>query len=97
MNHEKLIINNDGDKVRIIVHFFLNHNEPSYSVSLSICKKGKRKFNFLKYGDDYTYRSLSIEGRKEYVMNENLKIVPIEFINQAKMELYQLLKPLTKE
>lgn len=93
MDHEKTIINKSGDKVKIQVNFWLNHRTPVYDVQLYICKKGTRKFKSIDYGDDFSYRALTMEKKREFTMQKYLEIVDIEDINEAKKELHQLLAP----
>lgn len=90
------VINKDGDKININVSFWLNNNKPNYDISVCICKKGKRKFYdpLHELTNDYCFRKLSMPERREFIFNKILEIVPIEFINKAKRETHELLKPL---
>jgi hypothetical protein len=92
MYHEKLVVNENGDKVNIRVHFWLSYDKPSYSIDLFICKKGKRKFFNLSF-DDYSYRALSMEDRTVYRYNKFKEYVTEEQILEAKNELWNLLSP----
>lgn len=97
MYHEKLVENKEGDKIKIRVGFWLSYDKPAYSVDLSICKKGKRKFFYLSF-DDYTYRALSLEDRTDYRYSKFKEYVAEEQILEAKNELWNLLSPsLSKE
>jgi len=93
MQHEKLVVNEIGDKIKIRISFWVDNNRPFYDIVIYVCKKGKRKFYCINYGDDYEYRRLSMPERREFMLQKYIKIVPIEFINQAKKEMYDLLKP----
>ena len=92
MYHEKLVVNENGDKVNIRVNFWLSYDKPSYSIDLFICKKGKRKFFYLSF-DDYSYRALSMEDRAVYKYNKFKEYVTDEQILEAKNELWNLLSP----
>ncbi len=99
MRHEKLVINSNGDKINIRVTFWLSYDKPNYSVDLSICKKGKRKFIDVLFDDyalsfsDYSYRRLSIEERAVYRLNKFKEYVTEEQILEAKNELWNKLSP----
>ncbi len=93
MNHTKLILTKDGNRVNILVTFWLNNNKPIYNISISVCKKGKRKFIYPNHSHDYEYRRLCNFERNEYLLKKYLEVITIEDINEAKLELYNLLKP----
>jgi len=92
MYHEKIVVNENGDKIKIRVNFWLFADRPTYSFDLFICKKGKRKFFNLSF-DDYAYRALSLEDRQTYRMNKFKEYVTDDQIFEAKYELWQLLSP----
>ncbi len=92
MNHEKLVINEKGDKVRINVSFYESNDKAFYNISLAVCANGKRKFIFIHI-DNWEYRSLSMENRRKYEYEHFLKYVTQEQINEAKLELWHKLSP----
>ncbi len=96
MYHDKIIQLENGDKVKINVSFYLNHYTPVYGITLYICKKGKRKFDELKF-ESYDYRSLSMEARKEYRDKKHLEFISAAQILEAKNELWQKLSPSASE
>ena len=93
MNHEKIITKENGDKVKINVSVYLNYNTAVYKLSLSLLPKGKRKFVQISF-DGYEYRQLNMEQRREYELKEYLKEVSENDIYQAKIELWEKLKPI---
>jgi len=96
MYHEKIVVNKNGNKVKIKVHFWLSYDKPSYSIDLLICKKGKHKFLNLSF-DDFDYRALSMEDRTVYRYNKFKEYVTDEQILEAKNELWNLLSPSVAE
>ncbi len=92
MYHEKIVVNDRGQRVQIRVDFNISMDKPSWRVSLSICEKGKRKFRRLTF-DDYSYRELSMEGRQKYEEQKFKEVVSDGQIMEAKKELWQMLSP----
>ena len=95
MRHEKIIKREDGTKIKIKVDFFTgtyNNDTPVYNISIEYCPPRKRTW----YGtvdSDYLHRTQSIEQRKETRELINLNYATKEEMNQAKLELWALLKP----
>lgn len=96
MYHEKLVLNKEGDKIKIRVHFWLSCDMPFYSIDLFVCKKGKRKFVCVSF-DDYVYRSLSMGDRIIYRYYKYKEYVTEEQILEAKNELWNLLSPIVAQ
>jgi hypothetical protein len=94
MNYEKIIVRENGDKVMLRINFFLlSLNKPTYKVNIYLCGKGKRKYYEITF-DSYGYRSLSMEGRKDFEYQEYLKHVTEDEIQEAKLEVWQKLIPI---
>lgn len=96
MNHEKIVINPEGDKIKLIVRYYENFQGlPTYSLDVSVCLKGKRLFKRLEF-DNWSYRKLSLEDRRIYEHTEYLKYVTEEQMQEAKMELWHKMSPQPK-
>ena len=93
MKHEKIIKRPDGSSVKINLSLWIDFRDTVYNIDLSYLPAGKRKW--LSVGDDgdYSWRKLNHTERKEYRMNEYLQHVSAEEILQAKIELWEKLKP----
>lgn len=92
MNHEKIFIKENGDKVKVLVCFYSDHKCGNYRINLMYCPKGKRKFISVSF-DGYSYRNLSLEDRKKYEYEVFLTYLSSEQITEAKLELWEKLKP----
>ncbi len=94
MNSETILRRGDGTRVKIESDVYLHHSSKAkYSVDVSICKKGKRKFIDVVDGDNWERRKLSMEDRKKWDLEQQLKHVTIEEIMSALFELWEKLKP----
>lgn len=96
MRYEKIIKRDDKSRVEIDVEFYQSTytgNPPSYKISIYICEPGKRKFHGIYRSDDWEYRKLSVPDREKWVLQQQLKYVTTEEILQAKLELWEKLKP----
>lgn len=95
MTHELILKRPDGSKVKIIVRFYeLSRNDYRYMVDVLSCEKGKRTFVSVVNTDDYEYRAQSFpEGREEWAMRKYMEVATKEEILQAKLELWNKLKP----
>jgi len=93
MTHEKIVVKENGDKVKLRVNFWENYGQAKYEVSASLCVKGKRLFKPVYDTDDYRYRRLEKKERDEWIENKILEHATAAEIMQAKIECWQLLKP----
>lgn len=94
MNHEKIIIRENGDKVMLRINFFiLSLSKPTYKLNVYLCGKGKRKYNEITF-DSYEYRRLGMEERKDFEYQEYLKHVTEDELQEAKLEMWETLKPI---
>lgn len=97
MNHEKIIVKENGDKVKLRIDFFiLSLSKPSYKITMYLCEKGKRKYNEVKF-DSYEYRKLTMEERSGFEYQKFLEYLSEEEIHQAKLEVWEKLKPIKGE
>jgi len=93
MNHEKIIVRPEGNKVKIRVNFWMRYDNGVYDIDAYTCEKGKRTWKCIDY-ETYDYRRLSeTKDRIEYRNNLILKHVTPEEIHEAKKELWQKLAP----
>lgn len=96
MRHEKTFKRDNGDNVKIDVSVYLDNystNNAVYRITVAQKMKGKRKWLYVHSSDDYDWRKLDMKGRSEYEMNIYLQYVSHEEIQQAKLELWELMKP----
>lgn len=92
-SHIKNIKLPDGRKVNIYVRISLSFLKPEYVVTVSVCDAGKRKFKPIDPSNNYSFRVLSLDDRQQYLMERYLEIVTAEQIHEAKLELWEKLKP----
>lgn len=86
------IFKRDNIEVKISAKYGHGYNS-GYTVHVSIRDKGKRKWSEIFDGDGL-YRSLDFpNGRKKYVINEQLKYVTIEEIQEVCLEEWENFKP----
>lgn len=94
MRHEKIIKRENGDRILISVSLFVDYSGASYNLDrVSKCQKGKRNFIAFHSSDDYQWRSLNREQREEYELEIYLRHVTEAEILEAKIELWNKLKP----
>ena len=97
MRHEKIVKREDGTQYQICVNAYLDSyrsESMQYRIDVYCKQKGKRKWlNVEKEIHDNEYRRLSLDKRREYDDNNNLRFVTKEEIYAAKIELWNLLKP----
>jgi hypothetical protein len=93
---EKMIKREDGSRIKIIVEIFnVNYGSLQYKSSVLHCDKGKRTWRGTFNSDDYEYRGLSMDDRRKFEYESQLEFVSDQEILQAKIELWESLKPLT--
>lgn len=97
MKYEKIIKRASGDKIKILVSFFIANSlidaTPTYNASVFICPRGKRKWAGIFSNDDIYYRRLSMEDRRKYIEQKSLEYITPEEMQAAKLELWEKLKP----
>jgi hypothetical protein len=90
---EKTLKREDGTRVRIIVRFYSDWDRSRYEVDVMHCEKGKRTWFGCHDVDSYTHRRLSMEDRRKSVEIAQLDYVTEQERLDAKLELWQLMKP----
>lgn len=97
MRHEKIVKREDGTQYQICVTAYLDSYRTEamqYNVFVFYRQKGKRKWMDIDKGIyDHVYRRLNIDERREYDNKNNLRFVTEQEIYDAKIELWNLLKP----
>jgi hypothetical protein len=97
MEHEKIITREDGSKVKIGVSLFLpSTREHEYRVNIALCGKGKRTWVYKDCTDDYDYRyklKFASPERIDYEHKFHLQFATEDEIHQAKLELWEKMKP----
>lgn len=93
MNHIKTIRREGGSRVRITVSVNIDRNEPEWREQVQTCKKWKRTWVSPINYYSHKYRSLQLKERAELQHQEALTIVTKEELHQAKLELWQKMKP----
>ena len=97
MRHEKIVKRENGMQYQICVNSHIDSymgGTINYRIDVFCKEKGKRKW--LSLPDtfhDFQYRALSLEDRAKHKDNNNLRFVTKEEVYEAKIELWNLLKP----
>ncbi|MCO0597390.1 hypothetical protein NGI46_07905 [Peribacillus butanolivorans] len=84
----------EGNKFVIKVRFDERRNELNIS-DVGYTPKGKRKVTFIgdSLGDDYGWRALTCEDRRDAQIQEILKYVSKEMLMEALIEAWEQSKP----
>lgn len=95
MKHEKIIKRDDGSRVRITVELVVEwcRNEARWSFVVHSCDKGKRKWKTPVNHDDYSWRKLGMEERREEDHRRSLQLASPQEVEEAMLELWQKIKP----
>lgn len=97
MTHEKIIIREDGTKIKIVASIWIDFRstEPNYKFDLEILPPKKRKWIYAHYNieNDYAWRALNMKDREAYKNGKYLEIVTKDEVNETFNELWQKLKP----
>jgi hypothetical protein len=96
MKHEKLITRDDGKKIKLIVTLQTDFYKTTadYAVDVRYCPPRKRKWKSAHSTDDYEWRRLKTAQEKNaYEENKALEHVSPAEILEAKIELWEMLRP----
>lgn len=95
MKHEKIIKRDDGSRVRITVELAVewNRDESRWSFVVHSCDKGKRTWRTPVNHDDFSWRKLGTEERREEDQRRSLTLASREEVEQVMLELWQKIKP----
>ena len=97
MYYTKIIKRENGDTIKIGVTLILPFLEKKaeYGLRLMITPKGKRKDIDPIDTDSWEYRQASFpEGRRQHEYNQMLRYASAEELLQAKLELWEKIKPI---
>lgn len=98
---KEYIIERADKKIKIVVKIvagYCSSNIVDYRITdILILPKGKRKWLSVSSSirDDYSYRRLDTDGRREFIKNKFLSYVSIEEIEKAVQIAYDGIKPQT--
>jgi nucleoside-triphosphatase THEP1 len=94
LKSEKILRREDGSRVRIIVRAGeYRMTSFKYMTEVHVCKKGKRTWFSVTDINSHEYRRLSSDERDSYVRQKQLEVVTEDEILQAKLKLWETLKP----
>lgn len=98
MRHEKIFKRADGTQFLLSVDFFISEYSENYGanykINLSFKDKGKRKWNEVPMNmNEWKFRELSMDKRREYLERNILNYLTEDEIIEAKLELWDKLKP----
>lgn len=94
MRDETILKRDNGDKVKILCEVYVDfHNPPNWQINVHTQQKGKRLWLGTHSTDDYAWRRLDSKERERYEMTIYLKYVSAEEIYQAKLSLWEQMKP----
>lgn len=94
MKHEKIIVRENGLKVRITVELTIDWRETYWRTMVETCQPKKRTWINTHDSGDYTFRRLPNQQQKnQAILAAHLEHVTPEELNQAALELWQQLKP----
>ena len=96
VRHEKHYRRPDGFRVKIVASLYAKASEPDvfvYSHYVMTCKKASRDWRpvFDDMADEY--RQLSDDAKRYYISSRELLVLSRSEIQQAKLELWEMLKP----
>jgi len=86
----------DKQDIIIVVDFYEDYKNPRWRIAEIKYKTSRqREYRFFTYTfrDDWDYRRLDLEGRKEYVMKKFEEFAGRDKLNEAVMAAWQMLKP----
>ncbi|MCK4704592.1 MAG: hypothetical protein KAT90_03850 [Gammaproteobacteria bacterium] len=91
---EEILKREDGSRVKIVVELFEpSHRTFEYRFHVYTCKKGKRTWMGLVDSNNYSYRTLGMKECREFEIAESMKIITDDELLNAKLSLWESLKP----
>lgn len=90
---EKTLKRENGERIKIICNFRGDYRRSRYEVQVLHCDKGKRTWKGCCDTEHHMFRRLSIEERSQAVEKSYLNYVTEQEILDAKLELWELMKP----
>lgn len=86
----------DKQDIIIVVDFYEDYRKPVWRVvEIKYKTSRQREYRYFTYTfrDNWEYRSLDLDERKEYVMKKFEEFVGRDKLNEAVMAAWQMLKP----
>lgn len=94
MTHELILKRENGDKAKIVASVYSdNYREEKAVFRVDVLTQLKAKRSPAHSGNDYTWRAINMNERYEYQMNIYLQYVSKAKILQAKVQLWEMLRP----
>lgn len=95
MKKDIILKRDDGKQIKITVSFTCSHSSNiTYDIEVNVRQPPKRKWTPVYDGNSHHYRALSFpEGRRDYVNKKQLELITPEEILDAKLSLWEELKP----
>lgn len=96
MRHEKIIKRNNGTQYQIIVDLFIDRINQSVKWIVQAWYREKHKQTWLNVPDtlyDNTIKRMTLKDQEEHRMKNILRFVTPDEILQAKLELWNKIKP----
>lgn len=93
MKSELILKRPDKSQVKITADFWADRRGFGWGIHVQTKGPGKRKWCDFTDTNDYSYRKLSMTERSEFVKASQLEVVTEEEILQAKMKLWESIKP----
>lgn len=92
---ERIFRRDDGSRVKVMVRFKSHtYTGAEYVSEVLTCKKGKRTWEEVFDGGDYSYRCLSLKDRQKSREESMLKAASVAEIIAVSNDLYNKLKPI---
>lgn len=86
------------DDTKLEIRIWLNDRGEFHIVDIGLKPKGKRKFTYVcgtSMTDDYSYRTLNMEERREYKKKLILNECSEEILKEALEEAWRKIKPIS--
>lgn len=94
MRNEKIFKNNDGSRVKVIVGISKDCSGPiKWTFSVTTCEPRKRTWKSPVDHNCYSYRKMSMEERRQFQMEEYLKLISEDMLMEVANELHEMIKP----
>lgn len=96
MRHEKIIKREDGTRYLLCIDLYIDSFRETVSWTVQVWTKAKGKRNWTDVPDtlyEHTIRRMSLKDQEEHRMKNILRFVTPEEILEAKLELWNKIKP----
>lgn len=99
MNREEILRRQNGLRVSINVELVQDHQERrgiyKYSVCITTCEKGRRKWQPVYDDNHHEFRALPFgsEAREQYISKKQLEVVTLAEVYGVMLALWEKMKP----